>query len=166
LPGRLRLLGTPAEEMGSGKGKLIEAGAFDGAAAAIMCHALAAYQLKAGYTGLAGLKFIACDEFQVDFRGKSAHAAGEPWEGVNALDAAVGAYNAVSMLRQQMRPDERVHGIIESGGAYPSIIPDYARMRYFVRSPSSKRSSALIARVKKCVEAAAISTGCKVTFTE
>ncbi|KIW50708.1 hypothetical protein PV05_09496 [Exophiala xenobiotica] len=166
LPGRIRLLGTPAEEGGGGKAKLIDAGAFkdDDIAAAIMAHPFAAHQFKNGYTGLAGLKFIASHKFRVEFRGKSAHAAGEPWNGVNALDAAVAAYTNVSMLRQQMRPDERVHGVFEDGGTVPNVIPEYTRMNWYVRGPTVKRADVLLERVHDCCRAAALSTGCKVDF--
>ena len=65
-------------------------------------------------------------EIQAHFHGRNAHAAGEPWEGLNALDACVIAYTAISCLRQQMRPVERVHGIFSNGGAKPNIVPEYA----------------------------------------
>ncbi|PTB54489.1 hypothetical protein M431DRAFT_84687 [Trichoderma harzianum CBS 226.95] len=163
FPGRIRILGTPAEEGGGGKVKLIEAGAFDDEdiAAAIMAHPLAAHQFAEGYDGLAGLKFIASQKFEVEFRGRSAHAAGEPWNGVNALDAAVMAYNGISMLRQQMRPDERVHGVINDGGTAPNVIANYTRMTWLVRSPSTKRSETLLKKVQQSFNAAALSTGCE-----
>ncbi|KAL6250692.1 hypothetical protein RBB50_002995 [Rhinocladiella similis] len=163
--GRIRLLGTPAEEGGGGKAKLIEAGAFkEHVAAAIMAHPFAAHQFKSEYTGLAGLKLIASHKFRVEFRGKPAHAAGEPWNGVNALDAAVAAYNSVSMLRQQMKPDERVHGVIEDGGTVPNVIPAYTRMNWYVRGPTVKRADALLERVQGCCKAAALASGCEVKF--
>ncbi|OPB43843.1 amidase/amidohydrolase, metal ion dependent [Trichoderma guizhouense] len=163
FPGRVRILGTPAEEGGGGKVKLIEAGAFDDEdiAAAIMAHPLAAHQFAEGYDGLAGLKFIASQKFEVEFRGRSAHAAGEPWNGVNALDAAVMAYNGISMLRQQMRPDERVHGVINDGGTAPNVIANYTRMTWLVRGPSAKRSETLLKKVQQSFNAAALSTGCE-----
>ena len=165
FPGRVRLLGTPAEEGGGGKVKLIEAGAFKGdIAAAIMVHPLAAHQFKGGFTGLAGLKFIASHKFRVEFRGRAAHAGGEPWNGVNALDAAIATYNNISMLRQQMRPDERVHGVIEDGGTVPNVITEYSRMNWYVRSPSMTRCDALLEKVQKCCEAAASSTGCGLKY--
>lgn len=165
LAGRVRLLGTPAEEGGGGKVKLIEAGAFkEDIVGAIMAHPLAAHQFREGYSGLAGLRFIASYKFRVEFRGRSAHAAGEPWNGVNALDAAVATYNNVSLLRQQMRPDERVHGVIEDGGTVPNVITEYSRMNWYVRSPSVKRCEALLEKVKKCCEAAASSSGCELNY--
>lgn len=169
VQGRLRLLGTPAEEGGGGKAKLIDAGAFPREiAAAIMAHPMPAHSLfhkPDAYHGLAGLKLIASHKFHVEFRGKSAHAAGEPWNGVNALDAAVAAYQNVGLLRQQIEPDERVHCVIEHGGTVPNVITDYTRMAWNVRSPTIERADKLLNRVKRCIDAGGVATGCTVDYT-
>lgn len=165
VPGRVRILGTPAEEGGAGKVKLLEAGAFEGdVAAAIMMHPTAAHSYPRGFTALAGVKFIASLKVRVEFHGKPAHAGGAPWDGCNALDAAVAAYTSISMLRQQIRPDERIHGVIEDGGTVPNIIPSYTRMNYYIRSPTVKRGELLMARVKSCFEAAANASGCTYNY--
>src|SRR3989442_4868671 len=70
----------------------------------------------------------------LEFTGKAAHASADPWEGVNALDAAVQTYTNVAMLRQQVGPDARIHGIITHGGAAPNIIPEFAAAVFYVRS--------------------------------
>ncbi|KAI1375793.1 hypothetical protein F4677DRAFT_101174 [Hypoxylon crocopeplum] len=166
--GRLRILGTPAEEGGGGKAKLIDAGAFgDDIAAAIMAHPMCEHQIfndAGSYAGLAALKLIASHKFRTEFRGKTAHAAGEPWNGVNALDAAVAAYSSVGLLRQQIKPDERVHAVIEVGGTVPNVITDYTRMNWNVRSPTLAGADKLLARVKACIEAAATATGCELNY--
>ncbi|KAG5980118.1 hypothetical protein E4U55_004367 [Claviceps digitariae] len=162
LDGRVRLLGTPAEEGGGGKVRLIQAGAFSppgDIAACIMAHPIARHSIN-NVPGLAALDLIASVKFRVEFKGKSAHAAGEPWNGTNALDAAVAAYNNVSMLRQQMRPDERVHGVFEVGGTVPNVIPDYTRMNWYVRAPTTEQAERLEARVHACIDAAALAAGC------
>ncbi|GJC96286.1 Metal-dependent amidase/aminoacylase/carboxypeptidase [Colletotrichum higginsianum IMI 349063] len=169
IPGRLRILGTPAEEGGGGKAKLIDAGAFnppEDIAAAIMAHPTAAHQGGSGdgSSGLAGFKLIASHKFRVEFRGKPAHAAGEPWKGLNALDAAVAAYSNVALLRQQIQSDERIHGVIEVGGTVPNVITDYTRMNWNVRSPTIDRADALLRRVKACLEAGAAATGCEINY--
>ncbi|KAL1849415.1 hypothetical protein VTK73DRAFT_9881 [Phialemonium thermophilum] len=167
VAGRVRILGTPGEEGGGGKVKLIEAGAFsEDVAAAIMCHALPLHQIKDGWSGTAGFRCIASRRFHVEFRGKNAHAGQEPWNGVNALDAAVGAYTAASMLRQQIRPDDRVQAVIEDGGAAPNIIPDYTRMNWGLRSPTIQRVDELCERVKACVQGAATAAGCTVNYKD
>ncbi|RTE80210.1 hypothetical protein BHE90_005320 [Fusarium euwallaceae] len=170
IPGRLRILGTPAEEGGGGKIALIEKGAFDPPeeiAAAIMAHPMTSESFDRSdskYSGLAGLVFIAGHKFEVEFYGKTAHAAGEPWNGTNALDAAVAAYNNAAMLRQQIRPDERIHVVINNGGAASNVITDYTRMDWAVRAPTKARCEKLYDRVEKCIQAAAQATGCTYKF--
>lgn len=166
VPGRLRILGTPAEEGGGGKAVLIDKGAFtptEDIAAAIMAHPMAEHSLateEGTCSGVAGLTLLASHKFRVEFWGKSAHAAAEPWNGVNALDAAVAAYNNASVLRQQIHPDERVHAVIKEGGSASNIIPEYTSMDWGVRAPTFKRSEKTFQRVKKCIEAGAMAAGC------
>lgn len=170
IPGRLRLVGTPAEEGGGGKAKLIEAGAFnppEDIAAAIMAHAKALYLVQgdgADLTGLAGIRLAASHKFRTEFHGKTAHAGNSPWKGTNALDAAVAAYHNVALLRQQIQPDERIHCIIEVGGTAQNIIPDYSRLSWNVRGPTMARADALLKRVKACIEAGATATGCTLNY--
>lgn len=172
IPGRLRILGTPAEEGGGGKAVLIDNGAFtptEDVAAAIMAHPMAehAFGTEEGTcSGVAALTLIASHKFRVEFWGKPAHAAAEPWSGVNALDAAVAAYNNAAVLRQQLHPDERVHTVILEGGTASNIIPGYTRMDWGVRAPTFNRSEKAFEKVKNCIEAAALATGCthKVTM--
>ncbi|KAI8715944.1 Peptidase M20 domain-containing protein 2 [Fusarium sp. LHS14.1] len=166
IKGRVRILGTPAEEGGAGKVKLLEAGAFNNVDSAIMMHPTSDHSFPQGFRALAGVKFIASMKLRVEFRGHTAHAGGEPWKGLNALDAAVSSYTNISMLRQQMRPDERIHGVIEDGGTVPNVIPEYSRMNYYIRSPTIKGARELLGRVKNCFEAAAKATGCEVNYIE
>ncbi|KAM3476081.1 hypothetical protein MY5147_003401 [Beauveria neobassiana] len=162
LPGRVRILGTPAEEGGGGKIALIRAGAFSNASASIMSHPVPAHGVSDDpeVSGSAALNLVASIKFRVEFRGKSAHAAGEPWNGVNALDAAVAAYNNVSLLRQQIRTEQRVHAVIEDGGTVPNVIPDYTRMNWYIRSPTIEQGQELHKRVEACIEAGASAAGC------
>ncbi|OAQ60047.1 metal-dependent amidase/aminoacylase/carboxypeptidase [Pochonia chlamydosporia 170] len=171
IPGRIRLLGTPAEEGGLGKQFLIDAGAFDppeDIAAAIMAHPASQKMIPSHsgveYSGIAGPKTSASHKFKVEFRGRTAHAAAEPWNGINSLDAAVSAYNSAAMLRQQIRPDERIHAVIEVGGTVQNVITSYSRMSWNVRSPSLKRADELLERVRRCIEGGAAATGCTVTY--
>lgn len=166
LPGRLRLLGTPAEEGCGGKIVQIRRGAFQGASAAIMSHAITATGVSDDpeVSGSAAFDLIASIKFRVEFRGKSAHAAGEPWNGLNALDAAVAAYNNVSLLRQQIHTDERVHCVFEDGGTVPNVIPDYTRMNWYLRSPTIERGEVLRKRVEACINAGALATNCSVNY--
>ncbi len=85
--------------------------------------------------------------------------------GINALDAAVSAYNNISMLRQQIRLDERIHGVFEVGGTVPNVIPQYTRMNWCICSPTMTRCEALVKRAQACFEAGAAATGCEVSYT-
>ncbi|XP_077868001.1 xaa-Arg dipeptidase-like [Saccoglossus kowalevskii] len=99
--GKLTILGTPAEEDGGGKVDLIEAGVFKNIDFAMMAHPM-------DKVNVANQPMIACISFDVDFFGKAAHAAYAPWEGINALDAAVLFYQNMSVMRQQLKPTWRV----------------------------------------------------------
>src|SRR5438034_7154476 len=124
--GRIQVIGTPAEEGGGGKMRLIKGGVFDGVDAAMMVHGFDRWVAPADLLGIVRVGF--------EFTGKAAHASADPWQGVNALDAAIQTYNNVAMLRQQVRPDARIHGIITHGGAAPNIIPEFAAATFLVRS--------------------------------
>lgn len=105
---------------------------------------------------------VAEHDVTVKYYGKASHAAAYPWEGVNALDAAVLAYNNLSVLRQQMKPTWRVHGIIKNGGVKPNIIPSYSELMYYFRAPSMKELQVLTKKAEDCFRSAALATGCTV----
>jgi amidohydrolase len=151
--GTIVVLGSPAEEGGGGKIYLAERHAFDGVDAAMMLHPFP-FSTVRPYV-------IAIHTLEVEFFGKAAHAAAMPHEGVNALDAMVLAYNGIAMLRQQLRADEMVHGIITNGGAKPNIIPDHTAGEFYVRARDDASLNALKDRVLACFEGAARATGCR-----
>ncbi|XP_019852998.1 PREDICTED: peptidase M20 domain-containing protein 2-like [Amphimedon queenslandica] len=157
-PGTLTVLGTPAEEGGGGKVLLMDRGAFNDFDIAIMVHP-APVEIIVGYIN-------ARVTLSVEFTGKAAHAAAFPWEGVNALDAAVLAYTNVSLLRQQMKPTWRVHAVFTNGGTKPNIIPEKASLLYYVRAPNLKELGVLRGKVTSCFESAATATGCTVEIKE
>jgi amidohydrolase len=155
--GRVLVIGTPAEEGGGGKVKLIQAGVFGDVDCAMMIHGFDRTLLHQDLLGIVRVNF--------EFAGKAAHAAADPWAGVNALDACVQTYAAVAMLRQQVRPDCRIHGIITSGGAAANIIPEYAAATFYARAPRLDTMWELYRRVVACAEAAARATGATLTVT-
>ncbi|KAG9236423.1 metal-dependent amidase/aminoacylase/carboxypeptidase [Amylocarpus encephaloides] len=165
IPGRVRILGTPAEEGGGGKINLIDQGAYKGVDACLMLHP-GPPPKDSSKTGSAYVTTLATTSLHIEFYGKAAHAAMTPQEGVNALDAVVLGYNAVSMLRQQTLPYERIHGIISHGGDASNIIPAEASLEYGMRSKTYKEVLALEKRVIKCFDAAALATGCTVSYME
>jgi amidohydrolase len=152
--GRVVILGTPAEEGGGGKIRMIQAGALDGVDAALMVHPAGAE--------LARMHVIAVQELSATYTGIAAHAAAFPHEGRNALDAAVLGYLNVAALRQHIRSDERVHGIVTIGGEKPNIVPALARTEWMVRSPSIASLAPLKERVAAALRAGAEATGCTV----
>jgi amidohydrolase len=150
--GRVRIMGTPAEEGGGGKIRMAREGAFDGLTAAIMIHPADA--------DLVRMNCIAVQELYVDYAGKAAHAAAAPHEGRNALDAAVLGYVNVAALRQHILPTERVHGVFTKAGDKANIVPDETAMTWMVRSPTVASLQPLKSRVVACLEASAVATGC------
>jgi amidohydrolase len=154
---RVTVLGTPAEEGGGGKIDLVEAGAFEDAAASMLIHP--------SPRNLVDPRLLAAQGMDVVYRGKEAHAAASPQVGLNALDAFVSAYNSVSTLRQQFEPGDRVHGIIVEGGVAPNVIPALTTSRWIVRAVTAERFETLRAQVIACFEAAAVATGCEVEIT-
>lgn len=154
---RVTVLGTPAEEGGGGKVDLIDAGAFEDAAASMMIHPFPIDELDKS--------FQARSSYVVEYHGKEAHAATAPQVGVNALDAFVQAYMNVSTLRQQILPTDRVHCIINHGGDASNIIPSYTKSTWGIRSASVERLDDLIPRVHACFEAAATATGCRLVLS-
>lgn len=153
LPGRVRYLGTPAEEMGGGKELMAQEGAFDGLDAAMMVH-------PAGID-LATMPCICVSEVRVTYHGKSAHASAMPHAGLNALDALVTAYQTLAQLRQHIRPTERIHGIFTETGLAPNIVPDRAAGVFYVRAKDAGDLAALKSRVHACFEAGALASGCR-----
>ncbi|KAI8990718.1 hypothetical protein BD414DRAFT_413156 [Trametes punicea] len=161
IVGSVVLLGTPGEEGGAGKAILLEKGAYQGLDACLMCHPAPGPPYSASLSGC-----LARQRIDVEFFGHTAHAALSPWEGQNALDAAVLAYTNISVLRQQLKPTHRVHGIFEGKDWTPNIIPDYAKMIWYVRAPTRPEVDAAVKRIKACFErvyisGAALATGCR-----
>src|SRR5579859_6754956 len=163
LNGSIWVLGTPAEESAApnsgGKVHMVNAGVFSEVDAAIMFH-------PGTETAITLDRSLAARGFEFYFHGRAAHAAGAPEEGINALDAVVLMYNAISALRQQVRSDVRIHGIILSGGAAANIIPDYASIRYRTRADDSEYLAEIVERVVACAEGAAKATGCRLEWKE
>ncbi|XP_055341476.1 peptidase M20 domain-containing protein 2-like [Paramacrobiotus metropolitanus] len=152
--GRIVCMGAPAEELGGGKVLLLESGAFKGVDYALMSHPAPVDVLEPS--------ILSIDHCQAEFYGKAAHASCGPWEGVNALDAVIAAYNNVSMLRQQLKPGHQIHMIIKNGGAKPNIIPEYTKAEIYIRAPTSADVDELRTRVAACMHAGAEATGCRV----
>ena len=157
LGGRVRILGTPAEEGGGGKIVMARNGAFSTGTAAMMVHPADADLIR--------MDSIAIHTVDVTYSGRAAHAAAAPWEGRNALDAAVLGYMNVAALRQHIRPTERVHGVITEGGEKPNIVPRRAAATWYVRSDTIESLQPLKGRVMACLEGATGACGCAMEAT-
>jgi len=153
LPGRVRLLGTPAEERGCGKELMARRGALDGVDAAMMIHPAA--------VNLVTMPCVCLAELDVTYHGTSAHSAAMPERGVNALDALVIAYQGIAALRQHIRVTERIHGIITDGGQAPNVVPARAAGRFYVRAATQAELEPLKRRVEGCFQAGAAATGAR-----
>jgi amidohydrolase len=154
LPGRLQVFGTPAEELVSGGGKvtMLERGAFNEADVCVMFHPWTENAIVVG----GNLAFTA---FDFQFKGKPAHAAADPWNGINALDGVLLTYMNVNALRQHVKSDVRIHGIITDGGEAANIVPQRATAHFMVRAPDLEQLDDLIVKVKDCAKGAALATG-------
>ncbi|HZM43054.1 MAG TPA: M20 family metallopeptidase [Acidimicrobiales bacterium] len=153
LGGQVLVVGTPAEEGGGGKVRLIDGGTFKGVDAALMVHPADA--------DLTAMDVVALQQAHVTYTGEAAHAAAFPHRGRNALDAAVLGYLNVAALRQHIAAGERLHGIITDGGDRPNIVPAYARTEWIVRSPTVAGLEVLKTRFLACLEAGATAAGCE-----
>ncbi|MFC0672640.1 M20 family metallopeptidase [Brachybacterium hainanense] len=154
VPGRVVLLGTPAEEGHSGKEHMARRGAFDGIDAAVMAHPY-------GHD-LADQAWLGRRTLTVEYHGHTAHASAQPFMGRNALDAANLLYQGIGLLRQQTPPSDRIHAVIREGGDRPSVIPDLARLDLYVRSLAPATLRDLSRRVEDAARGAALMTGCGV----
>jgi len=153
LPGRVRYLGTPAEERFGGKEIMARDGAFERLDAAMMMHP--------ANLDLVTMPCIAISEVEATYYGRAAHAAAMPYRGLNALDAVVTAYQSIAQLRQHIRQTERIHGIITDGGLAANIVPEKASCRFYVRAADVHQLIELKARVQACFDAGALATGCR-----
>jgi len=158
LGGRVLVVGCPAEEKGGGKIALVKAGLFANVSAALLVHPSNRTEI---------FKYaLAMRALRVEFFGKASHAAAAPHLGINALDAVVLSFTNLNALRQQLRQDARIHGIITDGGRAPNIIPDYAAARFCIRALDLGYLHDLQRRVVACFEAAAQATGATVAIHE
>ncbi len=158
LAGSIRVIGTPAEEGGGGKAYLVDGGVFDDVDAAMMVHPSSRNMTRR--------RSLTSYKINIEFFGRAAHAAALPDEGINALEALILTFNAINSLRQHLRDDARVHGIITHGGKAPNIVPDYAAARFYVRAADTPYCTQVLEKVQACAEGAALATGARLVFNE
>ncbi len=156
----IHVIGTPAEETAGSKVMMSRMGVFKGYDAVMMAHPM--------FFNGDCFNSIAMDAYKIEFFGRPAHAAGAPHEGINALDAMINFFNLINAMRQETKPDARIHGIITDGGKAANIIPDYTSASFYIRSNRVADVKKLAERVRNCAAGAALGTGCtyKMEFEE
>ena len=155
---RVLVVGCQAEETGVGKRRLVAAGVFDAADAAMMAHAADMRRAHRLFLGNRKFEFV--------FHGRSAHAAAYPEQGVNALDGVISLFVALGLLRQQLPGGVRVHGIVSDGGRAPNVIPERAAARIWVRALDDDELAEAATRVVRAAEGAATATGTRLEILE
>ncbi|NQX29300.1 amidohydrolase [Microbacteriaceae bacterium VKM Ac-2854] len=152
---RIKLLGTPAEEHGGGKVAMLTAGAWEDVDFSLMVHGTTGVDRSAS-----AFRSTAVDRFEVEFTGRTAHAAGAPMAGINAGSAATLALTAIALLRQHLSTESNLNAIVSDGGEATNIIPGRTVVQVEVRAYELDVWRDMKQRVLKCFEGAAIATGC------
>lgn len=158
--GKVVLIGTTAEETYNGKVTMVKEGCFDDIDIVLQAHLEAVTDICA--------PGLAMDSLEFKFYGKAAHAASYPYEGINALDAVQLTFAGINALRQHLKPDVRVHGIIVDGGSAVNTVPSYAASKFYVRAESRKYLNEVTKKILNCAMGASIMTGAEyeVTFPD
>lgn len=151
LPGTIRLYGTPAEETVVGKVYMAREGVFNDLDAAIEWH-------PGTETAVRNQPGRALNNFLVRFYGQAAHASADPWNGRSALDAVELMNHAANMMREHVHPTARIHYVITDGGGAPNVVPEHAKVWYYVRDINRERVEFMYAWLKKIAEGAALMT--------
>jgi len=160
-PGRVFVIGTPDEERGSrggGKVALLEGGYFDGTDVVFITHPNDRWSLDQ--------RFLAMKRAMFTFKGKSSHAAASPHKGVNALRGVLLTFNCVDSLREHLRQDVRIHGIVTKGGAVVNVVPELAQAEFACRALDTSTMENAYAKIVNCAKAAELGTGATLEFNE
>jgi len=156
LGGSIIVLGTPGEETFGGKIDMIKAGIFDDVDVAMMVHP--------SVLNMAIYRTLACLPLEVEFFGKAVHAAIHPAEGVNALEAIILAFNSINSLRQHIKEQARIHGIITNGGDAPNVVPAYSAAKFIIRAPDYTYLEELQGKVLNCFKGASLASGARLKY--
>lgn len=156
IKGKFVLIGTPAEETTGCKYDLVNAGAFEDIDVAFQMHLEAFNNLSC--------KALAMDSIEFTFKGRAAHAASHPHMGINALDAVQLTFAGINALRQHVKPDVRIHGIVTEGGAAPNIVPEVGQCRFYIRANERKYLKEVTEKVINCAVGAGIMTGAELSY--
>ena len=157
LKGTIQVIGCPGEEIGGGKVTLVEKGVFDEVDAAMMVHPSNENRTYSTSLAIEAIKFT--------FHGQTAHAAAAPEKGINALDGVIQLFNGINAIREHLKDDVRIHGIISKGGESPNVVPDLAEAKFYFRARQKDYLKEVIEKGKNIARGAAQMTGCEVEWS-
>ena len=167
LPGRVEIIGTPAEEGGGGKIRLLEAGVFDGVDATLSSHPFSNRTIVPAVSPKGESWSLAMVGYRYMYHGRAAHAAAAPEAGINALNAVIHLFTGIDALRQHLRDDVRIHGVITDGGTAPNVVPEFAAANFMLRSRDGQYlSDEVVGKVRQVAEGAAAMTGARLELEE
>ncbi len=156
LGGSVVVMGTPGEEVFGGKIDMVKAGTFKEIDVAMLVHP--------EVRNMPTEEALACSSLEVEFFGRPAHAAGQPHKGINALDAMILAFTSINSLRQHIRGDARIHGIITDGGEAPNIVPAHSAAVFLIRALDYDYLAELNDKVLNCFTGASIASGARLEY--
>ena len=167
LPGRVEIIGTPAEEGGGGKIRLLEAGVFNGVDATLSSHPFSNRTIIPAASPRGESWSLAMVGYRYMYHGRAAHAAAAPEAGINALNAIIHLFTGIDALRQHLRDDVRMHGVITDGGLAPNVVPEFAAANFMLRSRDGQYlSDVVVGKVLQVAEGAASMTGARLEVEE
>ena len=167
LPGQVEIIGTPAEEGGGGKIRLLEAGVFDGVDATLSSHPFSNRTIIPAASPRGESWSLAMVGYRYMYHGRAAHAAAAPEAGINALNAVIHLFTGIDALRQHLRDDVRMHGVITDGGLAPNVVPEFAAANFMLRSRDGQYlSDVVVGKVLQVAEGAAAMTGARLEVEE
>jgi len=156
LGGSVVVLGTPGEESLGGKIDMVEAGAFKDIDVAMMVHP--------NMRNMVTIQALACSSLEVEFFGEPAHAAAQPHKGINALEAMILAFTSINSLRQHIRGEARIHGVITDGGEAPNIVPAHSAAVFLIRAPDDDYLDEMKDKVLNCFIGASVASGARLEY--
>ncbi len=156
LGGSIVVLGAPGEEVFGGKIDMVKAGTFKEIDVAMIVHP--------NLRNMVDIQALACSSLEVEFFGQPAHAAAQPYKGINALDAMILAFTSINSLRQHIRSEARIHGIITDGGEAPNIVPAHSAAVFLIRAPDDEYLVELKDKVLNCFTGASVASGARLEY--
>jgi amidohydrolase len=156
LGGSVVVLGTPGEEVFGGKIDMVKEGTFKEIDVAMIVHP--------NLRNMVDIQALACSSLEVEFFGRPAHAAAQPYKGINALDAMILAFTSINSLRQHIRSEARIHGIITDGGEAPNVVPAHSAAVFLIRAPDNEYLAELKEKVLNCFTGASVASGARLEY--